>query len=222
MPETPWIAGLALLALSGLGAVVAWRVLPVLMARFDGAVLRVAPPTPVTSVATAQDQAGTEAWARLHAWCFEGAGDGRSPLWQPWAVPTVERRLSVLAFAFEPAEDRARLIERFSRHLDGSDQLANAGGALAGLLLRLRVKRDDCLWWRARRPSDPWDCGYVIDDLDAVRRFAPRRATLIVVDGLGEAACRALLQTLQARSEVFRHPVRVLVPGTQTGLNLAP
>ncbi len=211
MPETPWIAGLAL---SGVCAVVAWRVLPALMARFDRAVLRVEPPTPITPMTAAQDQAGTEAWARLHDWCFEGAGDGRSPLLQPWAVPKVERKLSALAFAFEPAEDRARLIERFSRHLDGSDQLARAGGALAGLLLRLRVKRDDCLWWRARRPSDPWDCGYLIgsvEGLNGLQRFQPRRATLMVADGLDDATCREVLQILETRSAGFRHPVRVLV-----------
>jgi len=211
MLEATWIAGFVLL---GLCAVVAWRVLPVLLSRFDTGAMRVEPPLPIPTSASARDEAWNKAWARLHAWCFEGAGDGRSPFWQPWADPFVERRLNVLTLAFEPAEDRALLIERLSRHLDGSDRLAAAGGALAGWLLRLQVKRDDCLWWRVRRATDPWDCGYLPgseEGLRALQRFQPRRATLMVADGLDEAACRDARQALEARSEQFRHPVRLLV-----------
>ncbi|MGE0098221.1 MAG: hypothetical protein AB7S86_07710 [Hydrogenophaga sp.] len=207
-----WATGLALL---GICAVVAWRTLPVFFARFDGKVLRVAPPAPIASAASPPGPAQA-AWQRLHAWCFDGAGDGRSPLWRPWAAPRMEQRFSTASLVLEPVEDRERLVQHFLHHLDGSDQLAAVGGTLARVLLRLRVKRDDCLWWRARRPTDPWDCGYLVggdDGLHALLRFQPRRATLMVADGLEPATVRAAMRVLQDRSAMFRHPVRLLVVG---------
>lgn len=184
-----------------------------LVARYDGEVMRVEPPTAPARAAGSWSDAQQATWTRLHAWCFAGAGDGRSPFWQPWVLPRVEQRFSATALA-GGSDDEAQLVEAFSRHLDGSDQLAAAGGAVAGLLLRLRVKRNDALWWRARQPSDPWDCGYLIGETAALHRFQPRRATLMVADqSLPDAALREALQVLQARSAGFHHPVRLLVLG---------
>lgn len=184
-----------------------------LMARFDGTVMQVKPPHAVGPATVPLNAAQQAAWAHLHTWCFAGAGDGRSPFWRPGALPRVEQRFAVARLANGPDTERAPLVEAFCRHLDGSDQLAAAGGAMAGLLLRLRVKRDDALWWRARQPSDPWDCGYLIGAPQALQRFQPRRATLLVADGLGGAALREALRILRTHSAGFHHPVRLLVVG---------
>ena len=185
-----------------------------LMARFDGAVMRVEPPRAVGSTAVPLNAAQQAAWAHLHTWCFAGAGDGRNPFWRPGALPRVEQRFALARLANGLDTERAPLVEAFCRHLDGSDQLAAAGGAMAGLLLRLRVKRDDALWWRARQPSDPWDCGHLIGEPQALQRFQPRRATLMVADeSLSDAALRRALHVMQANSAGFHHPVRLLVVG---------
>lgn len=188
-----------------------------LVARYDGAVMRVEPPTALARAAGPLSDAQQATWMRLHAWCFAGAGDGRSPFWRPGVLPRVEQRFTVTTLADGPDADRARLVEAFSRHLDGSGQLEAAGGAVAGLLLRLRVKRDNALWWRARQPSDPWDCGYLIGEPAALRRFQPRRATLMVADGVSDVVLREALHILQARSAGFHHPVRLLVLGRGDG-----
>lgn len=185
-----------------------------LLARFDGAVMRVEPPHTVDSTAVPLNAAQQAIWARLHAWCFVGAGDGRSPFWRPGALPRVEQRFTVATLANGPDAERAPLVEAFARHLDGSEQLAAAHGALAGLLLRLRVKRDDALWWRARQPSDPWDCGHLIGEPHALQRFQPRRATLMVADAsLNDAALHEAVHVMQTNSARFHHPVRLLVVG---------
>lgn len=185
-----------------------------LVARYDGEVMRVEPPAAVAQATGPLSDAQQATWRQLQAWCFAGAGDGRSPFWRPGALPRVEQRFAVATLAGGPEADLQQLVEAFSRHLDGSDQLAAAGGALAGLLLRLRVKRDNALWWRARQPSDPWDCGYLIGTPEALRRFQPRRATLLVADdSLPDAALLEALHILQTRSAGFHHPVRLLVLG---------
>ncbi|WP_137918228.1 hypothetical protein [Hydrogenophaga sp. 2FB] len=163
-----------------------------LLARFDGAVLRVAPPRASASTSVT-------GLAALQAWCFAGA------------LPRVEQRFTVATLA---EAGLAHEIDAFSRHLDGTDQLAAAGGRWAGLWLRLRVKLNDALAWRARRPSDPWDAGYLIGDAQAWQRFQPRRATLMVADGhLSDAALREAVRILQSNSAGYRHPVRLLVVG---------
>lgn len=167
-----------------------------LLARFDGAVMRVEPIRPIAEGVAARPALAPATWAALQAWCFTG------------------ERLALATLQGPPAE-RAGLVEAFSRQLDGSDQLAAAGGALAGLLLRLRVKGEDAMWWRARQPSDPWDAGYLIGEPQALRAFRPRRATLMVAEehGLDEAALRQAVQILATNSAAFHHPVRLLVPG---------
>ncbi len=167
-----------------------------LLARFDGTVLRVEPAQAValssaTSVATRQ-----AVEAELQAWCCTGAR---------FAVATLEQG---------PPAERAGLVEAFSRRLDGSDQLAAAGGALAGLWLRLRVKCQDAMWWRTRQPSDPWDAGYLIGNPAAWQAFRPRRATLVVAEpGLDAAALGEAVRILAANGAGFHQPVRLLVLG---------
>jgi len=180
-----------------------------LLARFDGAVLRVAPLHAGAAAAVAM---GDAAWAPLQAWCFAGAGDGRSPFGRPWALPRVPQRFTVALLTQGTEAERAQAVEAFSRHLDGSDQLAAAGGRVAGLWLRLKVKLNDALAWRARQMSDPWDAGYLIGEQTDWQRFQPRRATLIVADGgLSGEALRDAVRELHANSAGYRHPVRLLV-----------
>jgi len=187
--------------------------LATLRSRFDGAALRVAlPGRPVLPWAM-PTAAQAVRWAPLQSWCFVGAGTGRSPLLRPTQAPQVAQRLSLAVW---PAEDPGDLdlIEAFGRHLDGSHQLLAAGGALARLLLRLRVKLSDVAWWRRRRASDPWDCGYALYEPEAcaaLARFEPRRATLVVaVDWPADALVEAVI-AMQGASPRFAYPVRCLV-----------
>lgn len=168
-----------------------------LLARFDGAVMRVESTRPIAEGSGARRALAPATWAALQAWCF------------------TDERFALAMLAQGPAAERAGLVEAFSRRLDGSDQLAAAGGALAGLLLRLRVKGQDAMWWRQRQPSDPWDAGYLIGEPQALRAFRPRRATLMVAEeeGVDGAALSEAVQTLAANSAGFHQPVRLLVLG---------
>jgi hypothetical protein len=198
--------------------VLAKRIAPALIARYDNAVLRVAPVKAVDLDAAGPLRADQQAaWDQLQHWCFDGAGDGRSPLWQPWAMPRVEQRFSIALLTGAKGAGKSQLVEAFSRAIDGSNQLQRAGGAGGRLALRLRVKVNDCLWWRARKPTDPWDSGYLFDDA-AVRqrlpRFLPRRATLMVADAWPAASLRECISALNARRADFHHPVRLLIVDT--------
>lgn len=138
-------------------------------------------------------------WAPLQAWCMsEDAAQG----------------LSVALWTAAPGSPEDGVVETFSRHLDGSHQLLAAGGALAGLLLRLRVKVFDVMPWRRREASDPWDCGYVLNEPSArtaLARFAPRRATLVVAVDWPEDALVDAITGMARSSTRFAHPVRWLV-----------
>lgn len=189
------------------------RLLATLRARFDGAALSVGlPGHPVRPLAL-PTAAQAAQWAPLQTWCFEGAGNGRSPLLRPTQPPQVAQAFSVAVW---PAVDPAALalIEAFSRHLDGSHQLLEAGSSLSGLLLRLRVKVCDVAWWRSRQTSDPWDCGYALNEPKAraaLARFEPRRATLVVAVDWPADALVDTLAGMQGSSSRFLHPVRWLV-----------
>lgn len=191
-----------------------------LRARYDGAALQVAPPEPVAAGQSPAQPFDQHACTALEAWCFAGAGDGASPLWNPWALPRVPTRfaVAVLSGASDaPDADLPALAEAFSRHIDGSDQLAALTGAAARTALRLRVKWQDAQWWRARQRTDPWDSGYLPDGeaaLRALEAFCPRRATLLVALNLPAAALAPRIALLARRSAGFAHPVRLLVIGT--------
>ena len=189
------------------------RLLATLRARFDGAALRVALPGQPALPQAVPSTAHAAQWAPLHAWCFEGAGTGSSPLLRPTQAPQAAQRFSVAVW---PSVDAASLglIDAFSRHLDGSHRLLMASGPLARLLLRLRVKACDVAWWRHRLTADPWDCGYALNQpeaREALARFEPRRATLVVaVDWPHHALLEAVVSMHQSSCR-FLHPVRWLV-----------
>jgi len=174
-----------------------------LIARFDRAALHVTPPAGYRPGPLRAEQ--LSAWQWLEAWCFEGAGDGRRP-------PPLPFGMAVLAGP--PGSGRSHLAEAWSRHLDGDERLQALPAGWPRLRLRLAVKLADSLPGRRRRRNDPWDCGYLSGSaaaLQALRRFQPRRATLMVADGLPAPALAACLAALAPRQAGFRQPVRLLV-----------
>lgn len=188
---------------------------PTLIARYDDEVLR-PPPTGafVSRWAGPKGDAQVDAWQRLHAWCYAGAGTGRSPFWRPWVTPDVTQRFAVAVLTGDKDVGKSALTEALSRELDGSLKLEACMNRFRALALRLRVKRDDCLWWRTRQNSDPWDSGYLVDGPAARARlavFAPRRATLIVADEVPSQSLILAIDVLNARRSEFRHPVRLLI-----------
>lgn len=138
----------------------------------------------------------------------------------------MQERFSVAVWPAAAGSAEDQVVEAFSRHLDGSHQLLAAGGAGAGLLLRLRVKARDVAWWRRRQPTDPWDCGYAQDEpaaRQALARFEPRRATLVVAVDWPEPALAEVVEAMARASARFQHPVRWLVverPGGDTTARL--
>ncbi len=166
-----------------------------LMARYDGAALR--PPTPMEPPSPAE-------WAALQPWrhwCLAGAVPRMN---LPWAVAALD-----LA-----GEDAQRLAARLCLERDGSWQLAACQGAAGRIALRLKTKAQDWMPWRPRQPDDAWDSGYLIPTaagLQALAQFQPRRATLIVAQGLQPAVLLAATESLAARQRCFAAPVRLLV-----------
>lgn len=189
-----------------------------LRARFDLQALR--PPAPGTSAADDELAQQQPAWAGLRAWCQQGAGPGRSAWTQPGAKPAVALRLTVAALRGPDNTSALAWADAFARQLDGSVALAALSGGATGtaaLVVRLRIKGQDAVWWRTRQPDDPWDAGWAIDTPPARRHwqagFMPRRATLVLADRREDGCLRQQLAALAARSGDFRHPVRWLWVG---------
>ena len=168
---------------------------PRLLARFDGAVLRVAPAQPLPEVRPEE----ALPLAALRAWCL--------------AEPT--RHWAMQAVTPLPGLDLARALEALQRELDGDFLLRSLPPGWPRLGLRLRVKAADALPARWRPRDAPWDAGYLVDDAGvraALPHFRPRRPTLMVADAMPDAALRAAIDTLAAAAPQFRWPVRLVVP----------
>lgn len=200
---------------------VARRVVPVLVSRYDSVVLRVEPPAAVAvglqNASVTQERCGV---VELTAWCLASTDTRAGHFWRPGAATMHDEiPLAVAVWRGGHLAVAAQQIEDFSRHLDGSDRLTAARGALGGLVLRIQVKCQDAMWWRARQPGDPWDCGYWVCEpavQQALHRFRPRRATLMVAHAWPADALAKALETLSTQSAGFQHPVRVLVTGDDT------
>lgn len=201
----------------------AMRIGPALIARYDQQALRVALQAGGgIHRAAPLGEPLAAAWDDLQRWCFAGAGPGTAPWWHPTALPQIGQRFSVAVLA---GADHSHFIEAFSRHLDGADRLAAAGSSLGRWQLRLSTKLHDCLWWRERQPTDAWDCGYLVDDAQvrqSLAHFQPRRATLLVAQGLPVDALRACIAVLEPRRADFRQPVRLLIVGNTAHDVLGP
>lgn len=162
--------------------------------RYDGAALR--PPAAAGRPAAAE-QAPFDA---LHRWCL--------------AAP--QQRLAVAVLDDADAAAALRLATLLALERDGSWQLEACGGTAARWRLRVRTQLRDVTGWGIRSDSHPWDSGMLRDTaagLQALAQFQPRRASLIVVDRATPTVLQAALQSLDARSAAFRHPVRVLLIG---------
>ncbi|NRF71761.1 hypothetical protein HLB44_32730 [Aquincola sp. S2] len=186
------------------------RIGATLIARYDSRALR-PPVTPDSAtahgLALSPHQEEVQRW--VLAWCRQGIGE------QPFA-------LAVLASP--PGIGTAALVEDLALRLDGTWLMLAAGGRWAQRLMRLRVKWDECSWWRSRGAEAPWDSGYLGDQPAALARlvrFEPRRPTLMVAPGLADASLRQAVQALSARQAAFAHPVRLLVVDTTLSAALA-
>ena len=184
-----------------------------LRARFDLQALR--PPAPSSSAADDVLARQQPAWSGLLAWCQQGAGPGNSAWSQPGAKPAVAQRLAVAAL--HGPDDTATLAwaDAFARLLDGSVALAALSGGARGpgaLAMRLRVKAHDAMWWRPRRPDDPWDAGWALNTPSSHSHwqsgFKPRRATLVLADSREAATLSPHLAALAARRDGLWHPLR--------------
>ncbi len=189
-------------------------------ARFDRQALRPPQDMPAATGSASQSATGaaqstdSAAWQALSSWCHSGAGPGGVPLFQPWALPRVEQRLSVASLTATDLSAAAALAAQFALHLDGSHALAALPSRWAGLAMRVRIKLNDVQAWRRRVPTDPWDAGYLVDEPMARHHlplFSPRRATLLVVDRLPAPFAAQCATTLAAHSSTLAFPVRLLV-----------
>ncbi len=160
-----------------------------------------------------QPQSGAPLPTALAHWAREGCGDGRTPT--PWAEAQPPCPLAWQALG---AEARPGLLQ-LCYTLAGYPELDRRSPTQAKLY-RLKVQ----LWpllWCAPQDALPWDDGWLDSaHLDAARmaalaRWRPRRATLIVLDGLLAPQAQALRQTLEAQAAHYRQPVRVLECGTR-------
>lgn len=191
------------------------RLGPTLIARYDSQTLQ-PPPTGVGGLhGTGPTGDGPlNAWRQLHAWCYAGAGTGRSPFWRPWVMPDVTQRFSIAVLNGGNGTDPSHLAQALGRELDGSLALEACTSRLDAIRLRLRVKYHNCQWWRTRQDCDPWDSGSLVQGAVAQGRlavFAPRRATFIVADGWTPQSLVLVIEALHARASAFRHPVRLLI-----------
>ena len=176
-------------------------------ARYDLAALQ---PPDAACAALATTAQGHPAWHALHAWCLAGS----SPLHTKLAVAVLEGGDAASAHALT----QALCLER-----DGSLQLLACAGTAGRLALRLRTKWHDLAPWRERQPRDAWDAGFLPGSaagLQALARFQPRRATLMVAQGLGTPALRATCALLHARQKHYGHPVRLLLVRATPGLDV--
>lgn len=137
-----------------------------------------------------------------------------------WCLAAPEQRLAVATLDDRDPAAASRLATQLALERDGSWQLAACGSAAARLQLRVRTQLRDVTGWGVRQDSHPWDSGTLRDTpagLQALARFQPRRATLIVADRARPGTVQTALQDLSQRAATWRHPVRVLVLGGVPG-----
>lgn len=159
-----------------------------LLARFDTDTLRVAPHQPLRW----QGLPPPAVWQALARWCAEAA---------PGSVASACLRGGAHGEA-------AAVAEAFCRHLDGDTRM-QALSPWQGRWWRLQIKLREATVWRARQPTDPWDCGYLARPAAAapLAQFKPRRATFLVLDA----------PPTWAPTRHPRHPLRLLTLGAEGG-----
>lgn len=177
-------------------------------ARYDLAALQ--PPNAAFAV-MARAARGRPVWRSLRRWCLAGT-----------QAPSL--RLSVAVLEHADARRAHALAHALCLERDGSLQLLGCRSAAERLALRLKTKLHDVMPGRQRQPTDAWDAGLLpgtASALQALARFEPRRATLLVALGLPVPTLRAICALLHARQPFFDQPVRLLLvpgaPGLQLG-----
>jgi len=176
-------------------------------ARFDLAALQ--PPDPAHA-AHAAAASGRPSWRALRNWCVSGS----SPL---------KTRLAVAVLEGGRAAHLHTLTHTLCLERDGSLQLLACKGSAGRLALRLKTKLNDVSPWRQRLPGDAWDAGFLPgtpEGLQALARFQPRRATLLVAQGLSTPALRAICALLHTRQRHYGHAVRLLLVPAAAGLDV--
>ena len=139
--------------------------------------------------------------------CRLGAGPASRPWWQPWQAPRIEWPYGVFHVHSLDVARRACL------QLDRTWILEDAASSAERWRIRLAAQAADRVWWRALGPLDAWDAG-IARSVAGLAGFAPRRATLIVVDQLGlDAAAHAVLAGLEQRAQTWPRAVRLVVVG---------
>jgi hypothetical protein len=194
-----------------------------LLARFDNGVL--CAPTDAYPKARAlhSGQRATcpqqhPAWSWLQAWCHDGLGTGRLPLFLPWRSPAVAQRLTVAVMVGWPDTPSLlplpQLVQAFCCDIDGSDRLLAMPSGSQRVAWRVQIKLSESLWWRGADKQAPWDAGYLRSEMKAqplLQHFRPRRPTLAVANCWTVPALAHLLRHWQRSSEGFDHAVRLLV-----------
>ena len=177
---------------------VTWR------ARYDSAALL---PPALLATPTAAEWADLQS---LRRWCLQGA------------LPRMSIPLAIGLLRSSGPEAETR-VQQLCLERDGSWQLAVCTSAWTRMALRLKTKWHDLQADRERQANDAWDAGYAIDTpagWQALSVFEPRRATLIVALYSRPAVLQPVLQQLAARQSHWKHPVRLLLGGSGTGLQL--
>jgi hypothetical protein len=167
-----------------------------LLARYDGAALR-----PPAAVGPLPGSAGPMLDS-LRLWCL--------------APPAAGSALAIAMLQGEDAAGLSHLATRLCLERDGSLQLEACSSAAARGRLRLATKLREALWWRTPQPQDPWDSGFLRQGavgLQALGRFEPRRATLIVAEGMAPADLQLAVLRLEELARRQPLPLRLLVMG---------
>jgi hypothetical protein len=191
------------------------------LARYDTSVLR---PLPVASAVAPQRgladhtpglaAAHASAQKALNNWCHAGAGPACVAWWRPWAAAQIDQCLSVALWTGPGAAALWPAVQDFCTELDGSQRLLALPSRWAGRVWRLRIKLFECAWWRSAPAQLPWDAGQLLADeavLARLARFQPRRATLVVAQGLTFDQIDQVLRHLQNGSPGYAHAVRLLL-----------
>lgn len=161
-------------------------------------------------------------WDRLVLWCTTGVDGGHRPWWAPGRKPRFNHLFSVAVWTPSADPNTPDLLRRFANQLDGSLALAAMPRARQRWAFRLQVKWWDAQWWRQRRYTDPWDCGYLRPEASTTDlvAFRPRRATLVVVQGLPPEELLERVQALSDQSPAYRQPLRLLLTDTHAHATL--
>ncbi len=190
-------------------------------ARYDRKALR---PPDVLPPEQTQSLQRHPAWPALWGWCLHGSGRDARRHAPPGTPPAMAETFTIAHLQGHDIRGLRALATALCLERDGSLQLQACRTALGRLQLRVATKLHDKMWWRARQPTDAWDCGDVIDTpagLQALSQFVPRRATLVVADMLTAATLHLVIHGLRALAPTFRQPVRLLVlgplPAAQSG-----